>query len=68
MGLFSKKPSVKAESAPEALATPAVAATAAAAAPAEVKLARHSAVLGADNLNGYRAFQAGSFEFHRDEY
>ena len=31
-------------------------------------LARHTAVLPAENVTGYRAFQAGSFEFHRDEY
>ena len=31
-------------------------------------LAAHAATLPPDNANGYCAFQAGSFEFRRDEY
>ena len=31
-------------------------------------LAKHTRVLPADNVNGYEAFEAGSFTFQRDEY
>jgi hypothetical protein len=31
-------------------------------------LARHARVLAPDNVNGYQAFEAGSFSFRRDEY
>jgi hypothetical protein len=31
-------------------------------------LVRHTRINPADNVNGYRSFEAGSFQFKRDEY